>query len=604
MVYSGTDDLDNLTAVEESKPLLAPSLVYHLRKLFRQNLDRLIATDGALPLDPTDDMNVALGRLYPSEEQRKGIISKLERLTIFHQTLSNQGSQHIQQLRETEEQIFTLFGLQLGLENHIGTILVVDDNITDVDLLSSAFAKQTYRVLVAHSDAKAIEMAHEQQPDLILLDMLVAGVDGVQICRNLKANPNTQDIPVILTSALNGAQLKVASFGAGGADFINKPFQIEEVLVRVEHQINLRNLQKRLEEQNVRLQQEMHERQQLEEQYRNIFESSIDGIFQSTEDGQFKSVNQALAHIYGYESTDALMAGITNIAQQLYVHPSRRDGLNAYLKQHGQVVGAESRIYRRDGSKIWISENIRSVCNAKGEFLYYEGTVRDVTERRRMESALRHQRQETERLLLSILPQSVAERLRDRREIIVDSFEDVTVLYADIDGFTAFCNHISPSEQIKLLSRLFSNFDAKAEELGLEKIKTIRDVYLIAGGVHTEKSNHAEAIADMALAMQMMTEEIERDLGEPFRLRIGISTGAAISGVIGLKKITYDLWGNAVNLASRMQATGAPGRIQVTPATYRRLVDQFTFEERGMTEIYGIGPMMTYWLQGRIEKRP
>jgi adenylate cyclase len=99
--------------------------------------------------------------------------------------------------------------------------------------------------------------------------------------------------------------------------------------------------------------------------------------------------------------------------------------------------------------------------------------------------------------------------------------------------------------------------------------------------------------------MQITAAEIERDLGEPFKLRIGISTGSAISGVIGMKKITYDLWGNAVNLASRMQATGAAGRIQVTPSSYRRLVEQFNFEERGMTEIYGIGPMMTYWLEGK-----
>ncbi len=595
---SDLDNLDGKTQAEEAT-ILPPPVVYYLRKLFRQNLDRLVAIGGELPIDPTGDVNAALERLYPSEDQRRTIGRKLDRLFLFHKTLSSQGSQHVQQLRETEAQIFTLFGLQLGVTHHIGTILIVDDDPVDIDLLTAAFANQTYRVVIAGSQVRAVDLAIAEKPDLILLDMLVAGSDGVTICRALKANAVTQDIPIIVTSGLNGAQSKVAAFGAGGADFISKPFQIEEVLVRVQHQINLRNLQKRLEEQNVRLQREMQDRQQLEEQYRSIFESSIDGIFQSSSDGKFISANQALAHIYGYDSPDQLIAGITNIAQQLYVHASRRDGLNAYLKQHGQVVGAESRIYQRDGGKIWISENIRSVKNANGELLYYEGTVRDVTERRRMESALRHQRQETERLLLSILPQSVAERLRDRREILVDSLEDVTVLYADIDGFTAFSNHISPAEQIKLLSRLFSSFDSKAEELGLEKIKTIRDVYLVAGGVHSEKPNHPEAIADMALAMQITAAEIERELGEPFKLRIGISTGSAISGVIGLKKITYDLWGNAVNLASRMQATGTAGRIQVTPASHRRLVDQFNFEERGMTEIYGIGPMMTYWLEGK-----
>jgi hypothetical protein len=174
MVYSGFDDLDDLVAPEETAPILAPPLVYHLRKLFRQNLDRLIATDGALPLDPTEDLNAALERLYPAEENLKAIVAKLERLTLFHQTLSNQGSQHVQQLRETEEQVFTLFGLKLGVANHIGTILVIDDNVSDVDLLSTAFAKQTYRVITAHSEPRAIEMAREHKPDLILIDMLTS----------------------------------------------------------------------------------------------------------------------------------------------------------------------------------------------------------------------------------------------------------------------------------------------------------------------------------------------------------------------------------------------------------------------------------------------
>jgi adenylate cyclase len=581
---------------------LSPSIVYYLRKLLRQNLDRLtsvVAEGAAISVDPLSNLNAVLESLYTDEGQMRSAIEKIDRLTLFHQSLS--GSQHRQQIHETEEQIFWILGFKLQEETAAdrGTLLIIDDVATEIILLTVSLKKQKYRVLSALDGQSALKLALEESPDLILLDIKIPGMDGYAICNQLKRNANTANIPVIFISSISDAQGKVKAFQVGGVDFIGKPFQVEEVIARIENQLNLRKLQNRLEEQNVRLQSEIKDRQVLEERYRGLFESSLDGIFQTTTSGAYLRVNPALARIYGYTSPDELMNAVTNIGEQLYLQPGRREGIKTYLQQHGEVFGAESRVRRKDGSKIWISENIRVVLDSCGNPEYYEGTVRDITEQRKLQSVLHHQRKHTERLLQCVLPKSIADRLKYAQQTIADSYDEVSVLFADIDNFTAFSSRISPTEQVKLLNQLFSDFDQIAEQLGLEKIKTIRDVYFVAGGVPDAKPDHAEAIAEMALGMQEAADRFQKHLGEPFQIRVGISSGSVVAGVLGSKKFTYDLWGDPVNLASRMQSNGLPGKIQVTPATYRRLKDQYHFEERGITNVYGMGEMMTYWLQGK-----
>jgi adenylate cyclase len=600
MVYSSSSS-DAMGSQEESR-YLSPAITYHLRRMLRQNFDRLtsVVVQGAtMTIDPLSDLNAVLERLYLGETAIKSSVEKLERLVMLRQSLSTQGTQHSQRLRETEEQIFWLLGFQVEERENRGTILLVDDVTTELNILAAYLKQQTFRVLTALDGQAALSMARDQKPNLILLDIRMPGMNGYEICQQLKRDPTTQEIPILFISGVYDAQDRVKAFEVGGVDFIGKPFQVEEVLARVQHQLKLHDLQKRLEEQNVRFQQEIQDRRELEDRYRRMFENSIDGIFQSTPEGKYVSVNPALAQIYGYESPEELMTQVTNIGEQLYIQASRREGINAYLQQHGQVLGAESRIRRKDGSKIWISENIRAVKDAKEKILYYEGTVRDITERRKLESVLHHQKKHTDRILQSVLPRSVAERLKYTQQTIADQFDEVSVLFADIDNFTAFSSRISPTEQVKLLNQLFCEFDQLTEQLGLEKIKTIRDVYLVAGGMPEPRADHAEAIAEMALKIQEAADAFQVQLGEPFQVRIGISSGSVVAGVIGNKKFTYDLWGDPVNLASRMQSTATPGRTQVTPTTYRRLQHKYEFEERGLIEVQGVGAMMTYWLVGR-----
>jgi class 3 adenylate cyclase len=207
--------------------------------------------------------------------------------------------------------------------------------------------------------------------------------------------------------------------------------------------------------------------------------------------------------------------------------------------------------------------------------------------------------EQSERLLLNILPQVIAERLKQEQHTIADSFEEVTVMFADIVDFTELSARISPKELLKRLNEIFSTFDRLAQRHGLEKIKTIGDAYMVVGGLPTPRADHAEAIAEMALDMQHEISRFKRDDGEPFLIRIGINSGSVVAGVIGLNKFIYDLWGDTVNTASRMESQGIPGYIQVTATTYEQLRGKFLFEERGVLHVKGKGDMNTYFLKRR-----
>jgi PAS domain S-box-containing protein len=491
-------------------------------------------------------------------------------------------------------------------ENNKGVIVIVDDKPTNLGVLFDFLTDSGFKVLVAQDGESAIQKVEYAHPDLILLDVMMPGIDGFETCYRLKANPSTRDIPVIFMSALSDTVDKVKGFELGAVDYVTKPVQQEEVRARVITHLTLRNLQKKLEAQNAHLQQEIKEKQQIEqslrqaeEKYRTIFENATEGIFQATYDGRYITANPALARIFGYSSPEELMGLVTNIWKQLYVEPMRHDDLVALLQREDTLSDFQSEVYRKDGSVIWISENIRSVRDVNGTLLHYEGSVDDITERKHAEVALRHARRKSEILLLNLLPQAIAERLkREPRTIIAESFDDVTVMFADLVDFTKFAAQTSPTQLVEILNVIFSEFDRLAQQHGIEKIKTIGDAYMVVAGLPERRPAHAIAIAQMALDMQAALVQLNAKLGKMFRLRIGIHSGPVVAGVIGIKKFSYDLWGDTVNIASRMESQGLPGCIQVSHATYERLRDRYLFEERNPIQVKGKGEMITYLLLG------
>jgi adenylate cyclase len=217
----------------------------------------------------------------------------------------------------------------------------------------------------------------------------------------------------------------------------------------------------------------------------------------------------------------------------------------------------------------------------------------------RSRRALALEQQRSERLLLNVLPAPIATRLKAGEQVIADAFPEVTVLFADLVDFTRRSRQVRPAEVVATLNELFSAFDALAQRHGLEKIKTIGDAYMVAGGLPTPRPDHAQAIAELALAMQAEVTRRTDPSGQRLAVRIGIDTGPVAAGVIGTSKFSYDLWGDTVNTASRMESHGIPGCIQVTERTYQRLRDGYRLERRGPIPVRGMGEMVTYLLVGR-----
>ncbi len=366
-----------------------------------------------------------------------------------------------------------------------GSILIVDDSVNNLTLLERILSRKGYQVQLASSGKQAIESVNLAQPDLILLDIMMPGMDGYEVCSRLKASDRTRGIPIIFLSALVEVSSKVKAFNAGGVDYITKPFEPIEVVTRVENQLRLRELELQLRDKNKMLQREIADREQAEIETRLLLETT------------------------------------------------------------------------------------------------------------------KFQKDEIEQLLLNILPKAIAERLQNGQSIIADSFSDVSVLFADLVGFTNFASQKSATETVKVLNQIFSQFDQLSLQHGLEKIKTIGDAYMVVGGLPEPQENHPLAIAQMALDMQAAVASFNTKNNHSFSLRIGINIGGVVAGVIGLTKFSYDLWGDTVNVAHRMESNGIPGEIQVTDAVYERLKDKFSFKLRGAIEIKGKGEMMAYFLVGR-----
>jgi adenylate cyclase len=215
---------------------------------------------------------------------------------------------------------------------------------------------------------------------------------------------------------------------------------------------------------------------------------------------------------------------------------------------------------------------------------------------------LQAEKNKSDALLLNILPASVVERMRRGELEIADRFPDATILFSDLVGFTDLAGRSSPGRIIEMLNQLFSAFDALAKKFRLEKIKTIGDAYMVAGGLPEEQPGHALAVADMAIGMIEAVHEIGMGFDEPLQARIGIHSGDVVAGIIGRHRFIYDVWGDTVNTASRLESSGVPNRVQISEATYQRVKNSFHCEPRGELDIKGKGRLLTYFLGPRTRE--
>ena len=325
-----------------------------------------------------------------------------------------------------------------------------------------------------------------------------------------------------------------------------------------------------------------------DEQIVNFLEGMSDAFFALDPQWRFTYVNYKAAKFLQRKPEDIFGKNIWEEFPDILNSVFHKECHEAVAKQ----VGVSFEKYYRH-LKLWLE--VRAFPSHDGISVFFH----DITKRKRIESALKKEQKKTESLLLNILPEAIADRLKHEPGVIADKFEKATVLFADLVNFTKISTTMSATKLVYLLNEIFSIFDELTQKHGLEKIKTIGDAYMVAGGIPIERLDHAEAIAEMALDMLAAIKELNVKLDSNFDLRIGINSGPVVAGVIGTIKFIYDLWGNAVNTASRMESHGIPGRIQVSHYTYDLLRDKYEFEDRGEIEIKGKGEMRTYLLTGR-----
>jgi adenylate cyclase len=342
-----------------------------------------------------------------------------------------------------------------------GRILVVDDNESILDLLSRQLTREGHEVEICDSGEKALARLDIEPFDLLLLDLMMPGINGLDVLRQLKADPHTATLPVVMISALDETETAVRCIEAGAEDYLAKP--PNPILLRA------------------------------------------------------------------------------------------------------RIAAALERKFLRDRDEA-------------------------------ATQTLRAEQERSERLLRNVLPGPIVDRLRDGETVIADHFDAVTILFCDLVGFTALTSRLSPGRVLDLLSGIFSGFDRLAAEFALEKIKTIGDAYMVAGGLPRPHEGHVRAVAAMALRMPEVVAKASRAIGEQLTVRIGIDTGPAVAGIIGTQKFLYDVWGDTVNTASRMEHHCEPGRVHITQAVKDALGETYTYEALPPVEVKGKGRMETFYL--------
>jgi class 3 adenylate cyclase len=355
---------------------------------------------------------------------------------------------------------------------HLMHVLVVDDSRTlRMLLIRELNAIGIVKITEAVNGQDAMNKIHAEQFDLMLIDMEMPELDGLEVLKLVKADALLRNLPVIVISGAEQFDKTVECIQVGAEDYLPKPFN--SVLLRAR-------------------------------------------VFSSLEKKRLRDIDQ------------------------------------------GRIV-----------------------------------------ELQKEKELLSLEQMKTDKLMLNILPKPIADRLKRGESNIAGNYPEVTVLFSDLVGFTKMSSQKSAGDLVKLLNDLFSRFDRRAEALGLEKIKTIGDAYMAVGGLPIPRSDHADICAEMALGMFDDLMEFNKQYDAELAMRIGLNTGPVVAGVIGFTKFSYDLWGNTVNTASRMESTSISGRIQMSTSTRDHLSQSFIIEERELMECKGLGLIMTYFLNGK-----
>jgi adenylate cyclase len=491
-------------------------------------------------------------------------------------------------------------------------ILIIEDNPLNLELATDLLVENGFVVHSAQTAEDGLRIARETLPDLVLMDISLPGIDGLCATRELKANPVTSHLTVVgLTAhAMKGDEAIALKAGCDG--YLTKPIDTRTFIETVRRFIALKNLRNATTA-NAEGKIMPSEIEDIKPAPATT-PASLGLVLVVDDEEQNRTLLRDALEAKGYAVTEAENGTVA--LQKTAEHPPDVILLDVMMPQ---MDGFEvCRRLKTDGKTAHIpilmvtalsdrKERLMGIAVGANDFLNKPVDMQDVILRvgnavytKRLHDQLQVEQEKSELLLLNILPKPIAERMKSGETNIAESYPDVTVLLADLVGFTTLAAHVGPEQIVQLLNEIFSAFDLLTDKHGLEKIKTIGDAYMVAGGMTFPRPDHAEASAELAINLLEEIERLNDQYNTSVRLRIGICTGPVVAGVIGRRRFAYDLWGETVNLACCMESTGEAGKIQIAPSTYERLKGKYQFVERHSANANEQSDLYAYWLGDRI----
>jgi class 3 adenylate cyclase/CheY-like chemotaxis protein len=475
-------------------------------------------------------------------------------------------------------------------------LLLVDDSVQNLDMLEMIFEGSDYERYSATTADAGFDLLQLHGCQIAVIDWMMPDVTGLDMVKRIRREVTDRYVYTILVTAQGGTTSMFEGLESGVDDFLRRPFSPRELRARV-----------KIGERIIATQEALIQSQRAIQQAKQEWEATTDAVTELIclldGYGRIRRANQT------YEEWGL---GWVKDAKGVYLHAALANvyqDFGDFLKQHWPFVqkrldaglcyelNAEDKTFGRHFAVHFEPiEQEDSLTDG-----YAVASISDITQRRNLEIALRSEHQKSEALLLNILPQSISERLKDEEKVIVDEFEQASVLFTDLVGFTAFAATVSPKRLIAILNDIFSRFDALTQAHGLEKIKTIGDAYMVAAGVPLARDDHAQAAVALGLDMVKAVVDFNTSTGLIFGIRVGVHSGPLVAGVIGIHKFAYDLWGDTVNIASRMESTGEPGAVHISTTTADLLPAEFILAKRNPVYVKGRGQMQTYFVTRAIE---
>ncbi len=476
-------------------------------------------------------------------------------------------------------------------------VLLVDDSVQNIEMLEMILDGQDYEIYSATSADAGFTLLQQANCQIAIVDWTMPDITGLDLIKQIRREMTDRYVYTILVTAKGGTASMFEGLESGVDDFLHRPFSPRELRARV-----------KIGERIIRTQEALVQSQRAIEQAKQEWEATTDAVMQLIclldHNGNVLRANRTyenwglgqLVDVSGQPLHAALSNRYPDFGQFIEGHwPLVQKRLDAGLSYELAAEDASAQKY--------FSVHFEPINHEDSTVERYAvASITDVTQRRILENALRREHQKSEELLLNILPRPVTDRLKDAETIIVDEFEQTSVLFTDLVGFTAFAATVSPKRLITILNEIFLRFDALTQAYGLEKIKTIGDAYMAVAGVPLARDDHAPDAVALGLDMLQAVADFNAEYELNFGIRVGVHSGPLVAGVIGTHKFAYDLWGDAVNVASRMETTGEAGAVHVSAATAALLPDRFTLTKRDPVEVKGRGKMQTYFVTRTSEK--